>query len=261
MGNAFVQLNRGVSPARRTIVLQVWETHQSSYAGNLTIVLDQDARFTLSNDIIIRPREYMGAAGAFKTDPSVPGILVTPLYGGNAKDLPHVGRPFFSAVYVMVDLDRETWTIWQANATTDMRLVSIGNECPEEAPEPPGSGQNAPGEMSTADRMEPDTIAGTVVGSVFGISLLIGLAAVYWLRRKRSHIRHSATDVDTLLARCGREPEPRTQVLHEKFEVPAQGSPSFDVHSDELAIHGHVPRELHGHYHELPAEAPLTPHP
>ena len=74
----------------------------------MSLVLDGTSKFKLSNDILILPQEYVASDGAFKTHSSAPGILFEPTSNINMNDVSIIGRPFFSAAYIMVDLDAET---------------------------------------------------------------------------------------------------------------------------------------------------------
>lgn len=223
-------------------------------------MLDGSSRFTLSNDILILPQEYVAPDGAFETDSTAPGIMMTPTWDANVNDAIIVGRPFFSAAYIMVDLDAETWTLWQANATTDTRLVSIGGNCTEKpkvntAPPkvtPPGvvvtngtfpnatdstSAAKTPGsEVQASQGLQAGAIAGIAVGAVFGAGLLAGLLVICWLKRRKQATRRSASETDIALTKYGHESEQLTPIWHEKPSGPPQELSALQIHHHELPV-------------------------
>ena len=252
----------------------------------MSLVLDGTSKFTLSNDILILPQEYVASDGAFKTDSSAPGILFAPTSNDNVNDVSIIGRPFFSAAYIMVDLDAETWTLWQANATTDTRLVSVGEECAERPkvntspPKvvPPGVGSTnettsrgndtagASTESALAEHtsvgLESGAIAGIVVGGVIGSGLLAGALVICWLRRKRQ-TKRSASETDIALTKYGHDSEQLTPIWHEKPADSAHELPSGRVPAHELPVKER-PAEIPDRYWDGQAvELPgiLTPRP
>jgi hypothetical protein len=257
-----------------------------SYGGDLSLVLDGTSKFTLSNDILILPREYVASDGAFKTDSSAPGILFAPTSNDNVNDVSIIGRPFFSAAYIMVDLDAETWTLWQANATTDTRLVSVGEECAEKPKvntSPPriappsdvltnvttSTGSN-PTDLSTVPAPVRQTttglaggpIAGIVAGAVVGSGLLAAALVICWMRRRRQ-TKRSASETDIALTKYGHDSEQLTPIWHEKPADSAQELASARIPAHELPVR-ESPIEVPGRYWDGQAiELPgmLTPKP
>jgi hypothetical protein len=230
-----------------------------SYGGDMSLVLDGTSKFTLSNDILILPQEYVASDGAFKTDSSAPGILFAPTSNINVNDVSIIGRPFFSAAYIMVDLDAETWTMWQANVTTDSRLVSVGEECAEKpkvntAPPkimPPGtiatnettsSGNNTAStptepvpEKQPSTGMSVGVIAGIVVGGVVGSALLAAALVICWLRKRRQ-TKRSTSETDIALTKYGHESEQLTPIWHEKPGESAHELASARIPAHELPV-------------------------
>jgi hypothetical protein len=256
-----------------------------SYGGDLSLVIDGTSKFTLSNDILILPQEYVASDGAFKTDASAPGILLAPTSNGNVNDVSIIGRPFFSAAYIMVDLDAETWTLWQANATTDTRLVSVGGGCAEKPkvntkpPEITPSGVVATnGSTSRANEtadipatsapvnqtstgLNVGAIAGIAVGAVFGSGLLAGALVICWLRGRRQ-TKRSTSETDIALTKYGHEFEQLTPIWHEKPADSARELSDARMLGHELPVRERPTEVFAGHCWdgravELPAT--LTP--
>lgn len=267
-------------PHRKEFLLKICRI---SYGGDLSLILDGTSKFTLSNDILILPREYVAPDGAFQTDSSSPGIAFTPTSNDNVNDVSIIGRPFFSAAYIMVDLDAETWTIWQANATTDTRLVSVGGDCAEKpkvntAPPkitPPdvdltnetsinntaSSATPDPADRATAG-LEAGAIAGIALGAVFGSGLLAGALVICWLRRKRQMRRRSTgSEADIALTKYmhGRE----FATCHEKSADSAQELSSSWVLAHELPVVERPTEVCSGHWSVQAVELPSihTPKP
>lgn len=161
----------------------------SRYPGDLTIISDESMQFNIPNDVLILPEEYVASSGAFETNASAPGILMAPTVTVNVNDVPILGRPFFTAAYLMVDLDAQTWTIWQANATTDTNLVSFGSKCDKQSTEPTAAARPT----TASDRQSGDSdhgltagaVAGVVIGAVSAILLAGVLCWLYSRRRRR----------------------------------------------------------------------------
>lgn len=84
-----------------------------------------------------------------------------------------LGRYFFTAAYLMVDLDANEFTLWQAKPTSDSRLVSRTN---------PGCGGTTPQSTAVSPRISKGSIAGIAVGVISGLGIL-DLVIFFYLRR------------------------------------------------------------------------------
>jgi hypothetical protein len=246
----------------------------------LSLILDGTSKFTLSNDILILPREYVASDGAFQTDSSSPGILFSPTSNDNVNDVSIIGRPFFSAAYIMVDLDAETWTIWQANATTETQLVSVGGDCAEKpkvntAPpkitpadvsatnETSINNTNSSATPASADRastgLGAGAIAGIALGVLFGSGLLAGALVICWLRRKRQRRRSTGNEADIALTKYmyGRESGGlTTPTCHEKSADSAQELSSSRLLAHELPVFERPTEVSSGHWSVQAVELP-----
>lgn len=240
----------------------------------------------MANDILILPDEYVASDGAFETNSSAPGIQILPTLDVNINDVPIVGRPFFSSAYIMVDLDAETWTLWQANATADSRLVSIGGNCTEkpkvnatpsttptnipiasnETDSTTTNSNAASGSAAATDEpakaISTGAIAGIAVGAAFGAGLLVGAFVVFYLRKRRG-VTRSASETDIALTKYGRESEQLTPMWHEKSGVPVSELSASQLYSHELPVHERPSEIPGGAWDARPAELPTmhTPRP
>jgi hypothetical protein len=125
----------------------------------------------------------------------------------NQNDTPIIGMQFFSGAYLMVDLDSNTFTLWQANATTDSNLVSVGGSCSETPAAnsnttvvPSANGTSSSntttggGNSINPDQWDPakdsslssGAIAGIAVGSVAGVASIAALALLLIFKRRRA---------------------------------------------------------------------------
>lgn len=177
-------------------------------------MLSDDFSITVPNDLLVVKDQSVAPSGAVQEDASTDVLLMSPLQGVNANDLPILGTAFLSAAYLMVDLDERTFTLWQANATTDTKLVPIGGSCSEDptvnsanpnvtspgsvanGTEPganstdSGNGTNASGTSSRTGSygtgVSTGTIAGAVVGSAVGAATLAAALVYVVLKRRRA---------------------------------------------------------------------------
>lgn len=218
----------------------------------MTIVLDQGLRFTSSNNILILSSESVASDGASARNSSALGIQLTPTFNVNINDVPHVGRPFFSAAYIMVDLDSETWTLWQANATTDTRLVEVGGDCTNDSrPDGISNGtsinEKADADDSSSSSSIPTASAGTTaplntgaivgiaVGAASGAGLIAGAIAIFLLRHRRQKVCSSSESAATL---TGSSPKSnrRFPMWHEQPGDSVQELSALRVYQYELPV-------------------------
>lgn len=223
------------------------------------MVTDQGSEFTISNDILILPEQSVAPDGAFQTNSSAPAIMMIPTWEINANDVPKIGRPFFSAAYLMVDLDAETWTLWQANATTDSHLVSTGGDCAEKPKvnaSPPTlpeddhstsegadsnaatedvSFNNATVEDEPANMISTGSIVGIAVGAAGGAGLLVGALVVCWLKKRR-RVGRCESEADIALTKYGHESDQSTPMWYEKSGPSVQELSASQLDTHELFV-------------------------
>ncbi|KAI0144105.1 hypothetical protein F4776DRAFT_661200 [Hypoxylon sp. NC0597] len=104
-----------------------------------------------------------------------------------------LGRYFLTAAYLMVDIDANTFTLWQANPTLDSKLVNSATniECTNQTT--PGSGETPPSYSQApqaTSRLSGGSIAGIVVGVAGGLAIL-GIGLFFYFRRV--HHDHQVT--------------------------------------------------------------------
>ena len=117
------------------------------------------------------------------------------------KEIPLLGQPFLSSAYLHVDNHLKQFTLWEANPTDKMQLVTVEHtedgskqECEGEEAQSPSTASNMGDDDSTesgnSDRggtsgLSGGTIAGIVVGAVAGVALIAAAIWFFLVRRRR----------------------------------------------------------------------------
>lgn len=102
----------------------------------------------------------------------------------------------------MVDLDAMTFTLWQANATMDSRLVALGETCADkpQVNETPAATATGTASDSTAssstippdhnDGLSTGAIAGIVIGGICALGILAGISLAIIRKKRRASSSH-----------------------------------------------------------------------
>ncbi|KAI1452190.1 acid protease [Annulohypoxylon moriforme] len=139
------------------------------FGGDLTISLSTGLDIHVSNDQYVVPFVDIGENGARIVDMKQREVLISSL---TYSDTAILGRYFLTAAYLMVDLDENTFTLWQARPTSDSKLVGRdGSDCGY-APLP-----------QAASKLSGRSIAGITVSAIVGLAIF-GLC-VFYLHRSR----------------------------------------------------------------------------
>lgn len=177
--------------------------NRRSYQGDLSIYLSSGLTIRIPNNQLVVPDSYIASNGAYMANYTTREVLVNSLQDVNTKDLPILGRAFLTSAYLMVNQDEGTFTLWSAKATTDQDLVGVGNgtscvplaasntatpSSPLLSPLPPTATSPAtlqPKAGSTTNGMTPGEQAGTAVGVILGITVVLAPAIFFCYRRKK----------------------------------------------------------------------------
>lgn len=137
--------------------------------------------FLIKNDQLVAPDLVIDTNSKVIFNSSVAELLVNPLLPPNDQDMMKLGRPFFSAAYLLVDYDASTFTIWKANQTNDVNLMPVLKEQASQSCSPNSTIPIIPPKQS------PSRPRGKIIGAVVGglIGLVILLLAVWWIVRSR----------------------------------------------------------------------------
>ena len=167
----------------------------SRYDGNLTISIDPGLDITIPNHQLVVPEYNTDSTGQnYIKDGTKREVLINSLQQVNANDKIVLGLPFFTSAYMMVDNDREQFTIWKSQATTDSNLFAMPPlHCDTPAtsarPSPTSPASHTPSVTDAIHEPTPissGTIAGAVVGGFAGTALfLLGFFFIWRRRRTR----------------------------------------------------------------------------
>ncbi|ESZ93554.1 putative aspartic-type endopeptidase [Sclerotinia borealis F-4128] len=236
------------------------------YTGDLTIELDSGISVRIPNDQLVVPNLTVDhTSGAMIANASQPELVLNAIQAGNSNDLPHLGRQFLTAAYLMLNQDAMTFTLWQANPTEneDLVAVDVRNNAMNDfcnSPSTPNnnsangesgnssstSSSSTPANTSTTNNKKSGTLStgiliGVAVGSVAVIAFIAGIAAWCILRRRRNKVAAAAAIAAN---------------VSEKHRTGYSQS-----HQDQIRIPHYIPQELHAKtvpvvaWHELHARA------
>ncbi|WPH01362.1 Hypothetical protein R9X50_00420400 [Acrodontium crateriforme] len=170
---------------------------QNVFQGDLQLELQGGMQLTIPNELLIVPERYIDDSGVIQANSSAVEVLINPTAASNTGDTPLIGRQFFSSVYLYVDFDDMTFTMWQANASTDSNLVSPIKNCQITTPSASPSATLVAHPSQSTNKFSVGAIAGIAIG---GTAVLIGLtvvAAVLCYRRRRRKATPQAVNVVT----------------------------------------------------------------
>ncbi|KAF4451229.1 hypothetical protein F53441_5772 [Fusarium austroafricanum] len=168
---------------------------EKKFFGDLTFHLESGLKIRVPSNQYMIPFVDINANGSRVSDATKRDILITDI----EDEPPILGRYFLTAAYLMVNHDAGTFTLWQANATTEKNLVRVfdeetGKKCggnatgviqPSASSIPSASTSSSPdGGGSQSGSSRAGVIGGAVVASVLGVALL-GLGVAYFLRKKK----------------------------------------------------------------------------
>ncbi|KAI2605960.1 acid protease [Hypoxylon fragiforme] len=229
--------------------------HWSAYLYDASDYFDGDLTISLSTglDVRIPNSQYMvpfvdiDRNGSRFFNTSERELLI----GGLADQPATLGRYFLTSAYLMIDQDSDTFTLWQANPTSDSKLVSVvtneNAECgnrtstPDSNASSPDTSQNS----QAATGLSGGSIAGVVVGVVVGLGIL-GLGILFYLRRARrqAEFTQAATDSPT--------PINESRQANRISELPPT-DPTKSWYNPVHELHGSigVPSEVSGQDHYI----------
>ncbi|KAL6715894.1 hypothetical protein ACLMJK_006855 [Lecanora helva] len=160
-----------------------------AYDGDLTISIDPGLDITIPNHQLVVPNYDINASGQlYAKNQSTREVLINSLQQINANDKLVLGLPFFTSAYMMVDNDREQFTLWKSQASKTSQLVAMPalnckNVTSPTSPGPPPAVSSAVNTATDHKLVSNGAIAGAVVGALAGGMLLVSAAFLIWKRR------------------------------------------------------------------------------
>ncbi len=228
-------------------ISKTWFSHVLSFDGDLTISLSTGLDVRIPNSQYMVPFVDIDRNGSRFFNTSERELLI----GGLADQPATLGRYFLTSAYLMIDQDSDTFTLWQANPTSDSKLVSVvtneNAECgnrtstPDSNASSPDTSQNS----QAATGLSGGSIAGVVVGVVVGLGIL-GLGILFYLRqaRRQAEFTQAATDSPT--------PINESRQANRVSELPP-ADPTKSWYNPVHELHGSigVPSEVSGQDHYI----------
>jgi hypothetical protein len=155
----------------------------------------------IPNSEFVVPDFTINSDGTVVGNDSVREIVINSLQDTNTDNMPIVGRQFFSSAYLLVNQDDLSYTLWEANPTTDTDIIPInsqplcgnGTTNNSTATTPSSTSVSSTAHPSTSSTSSPlaspkhELSTGVIVGIIVGACAALaisGLALFLWLRRK-----------------------------------------------------------------------------
>ena len=221
-------------------------TYKHSFEGDLILDFTNGFQSTVKNSQLVIPDQAIDAESGLVvvTNSSMVELLINSLQNDTQNNLPRLGKPFLSGVYLLVDLDHGTYTLWPAQPTQDERLVAMDGSCFE-----PQTSSTSPS-GSTSSTLSGGAIAGIVIGSIAACLLAIALSLLIVKKRSQKARRNAALgnnqaggmiqrfeepnsepqEVDSQLQRAEADSQPGGVKLEELPSYSAATRPPNEVH-------------------------------
>src|ERR1700759_429376 len=131
--------------------------------------------FRIRNDQLVVPNQVISANSQVIFNSSVDELLVNPLLPPNDVDMMKLGRPFFSAAYLLVDYESSTFTIWRANQTNDVNLIPVLMEKTSQSCSPNStiSIMSPPAPPPRSTSRNKGKIIGAAIAGLVGLAVLL----------------------------------------------------------------------------------------
>jgi hypothetical protein len=167
-----------------------------SYAGNLTFTFSNDLQITIPNHQLVIPDISIDISGNTVFNSSTREVMLNSLQASNADDMPMLGMTFLTSAYLSVNHDRGTFSLWQANPTTDKKLIGIGqnsNGCLGAATNTTSvTSSPSPSHKPSPSPISAGAIAGVVVVAAVALTAIV-VGCLYMRRKtKRNRVRRKA---------------------------------------------------------------------
>ncbi|KAL8708456.1 MAG: hypothetical protein Q9225_007598 [Loekoesia sp. 1 TL-2023] len=219
---------------------------EDAYLSDMTITLSPGLDIRIPNHQLVVPDWSVNARGFItEANSSSREILINSLQDVNANDMPLLGAPFFSASYLLVDQEREQFTLWQGDPTsTEERLIPIA---PSAACTASTSGESSPATNTTPSpervKGKKSISTGGIVGIIIGglTALVILCLVLFCYLRRRRHPRPSLPTSTSETA------DPRlSSYMAFKPELPTDTQPPQEMPLEQNPGHAIAPYEIAG---------------
>ena len=198
-----------------TYTLRIKLTHLCiSFQGDLTITFTSGLDVKIPNNQLVVPDIYIDQNGQpinYNTSQRI--LRLDPNVGVNVNNMPVLGQTFLTSAYLLVDYDKNQFTVWQADPTAPSQLVAINSEtsCSNDTSSNPNSATSTA--ISTPhSSSQHSTNIGDIIGGVLGglaILTLVGSLFI-WYRKRRRHLHLQEAPEQIPQVEKEKEPHPST---------------------------------------------------
>jgi uncharacterized membrane protein YebE (DUF533 family) len=115
-----------------------------------------------------------------------------------------LGRQFLTAAYFSLNYDTSTFSLWQANPTTQQNLVALdknNEEQPVDCSSASSSASSTPSSSSSSEGnngLSGGAVAGIVVGAVVVVLIAGGVIGFFIWRKKKAAAKQNAANIEAV---------------------------------------------------------------
>ncbi|KAK2000739.1 hypothetical protein LX36DRAFT_571600 [Colletotrichum falcatum] len=197
--------NNNIRNMDRSLGYHYWNMryppNQKPYEGALTITLSSGLKVRVERDNLVLPHvELDQQTGEMLVNETGKDLLIDSMQDVNRNDMAQLGWQFLSAAYLQVNYETSEFSLWVANPTRDVDIVTLDSSdndvtdfCTSRSDNGNGtisgggsSGGDGSSTGSTSPGLSPGAISGISVGGAATVALIIGAAVLFYKRRKSS---------------------------------------------------------------------------
>ena len=214
------------------------------FTGDLVISIDPGLDITIPNHELVRSFVDINATTGqeYISDSSKRVMGMYAEDSQTADTIIALGRTFLTGAYLMVDADKQKFTLWKGQSSTEQKLIANGPSlCPEAAHT---ASPTAISQKNSAPAMSKGAIAGVSVALISVIAIAIG--AVYFLVQKRKNAKAMRDDNDE---QRGKHASPESEEsIFQKPELPSDHhqQPPQEMAPGENSVSAIPPYEMNG---------------
>ncbi|KAI4118007.1 MAG: hypothetical protein LQ345_001843, partial [Seirophora villosa] len=221
-----------------TKFLSQYRQNTLNYDGDITYTLSSGIDIRIPNHQLVAPADKASTQGSLTAaDSSASNVLIHGVTSVDKSDMPLLGHPFLSSVYLFVNYTENNFTLWKTNLTADepdIPTVDFGS-CPSAGP--PTLPPEAPrGILSTAG------IASIVVGVAFAF-LLVAMSVIAYRHYRRpsppppKDPKPTTEQADSHVPSHLLYSKPELAVdTHPPLEMPLERNPGYSLAPYELVV-------------------------
>ena len=213
------------------------------YGGDLTFSIYPGLDIRIPNHQLVVPNVAISPEGQeYSPNSTVVEVLINSLQAINVNDMPLFGLPFLSSAYLIVDNDKQHFTLSQSQQTSTSNLVAIGPPaCSIPAPSPTSqllpSVLASPAPTATPTPQPSSGIPkGTIAGAVVGGLTIILICAGLFLFQKRRRVEKQKQELGTMVE--------VDNLVYTKPEMSSEWQPPQEMPLDQDSSQGIPPYEM-----------------